>query len=193
MCFICDGGTLEELHRRIDDAIDGRGWFISAVEAGPGVPAWAYTIGLSERFGHPELVVVDPQCFACAADLINALAEDVARGVVHQAGDTVGGQGRLVARIGAVHPEEWNTDRFNGWLWYYEEKPWQPPPARALQVIWQSPGSGFQDEAWNDRWRSDCLTVPPAERASPSPALPARRRNRSERRALQRRRRRRHS
>lgn len=50
------------------------------------------------------------------------------------------------AHIGAVHPDEWNTDRFNGWLDYYESQPWASPPATALQIVWSVEHGNFQDE-----------------------------------------------
>lgn len=181
MCFLCDGGTLDELRRRIDDAIDDRGWFIQAVDAGGDAAGWAYTIGLAERFGHPELVVVDPHCVRCGGNLLNAVAQEVAEGAAFRPDDAVYLDGRSVARIAAVHAEEWATDRFNGWLVYYDAQPWASPPARALQVVWGVDGGGFQDGAWNVRWPSDCLATPPRDR--PSPWRPGHRLNRHARRA----------
>jgi hypothetical protein len=188
MCFLCDGGSFDELHRLIDDAIDEPGWFVQSIEAGPDVPPWAYTIGLSERFGHPELVVVDAHCFRCGANLLQAVADDVAAGVVYRPGSEVRHDGRVVARIGDVHADEWATDRFNGWLGYYDSKSWKPPRAQALQVVWSVQGVGLQDEAWNERWEMDCLATSPYERASTW--RPVRRANRRERRAMGRSRRR---
>jgi hypothetical protein len=58
MCIMCEGATLDECRFSIHGIIDRYGWFIQYVEVEPITLAWAYTIGLSARFGHPELVIV---------------------------------------------------------------------------------------------------------------------------------------
>lgn len=65
MCRMCDGATREEMRADLRRKIDTNGWAAQAVEPGNGFPGWVYTIGLMERFGHPEFVVV--ACDAVAA------------------------------------------------------------------------------------------------------------------------------
>jgi len=56
MCIICDGRSFEEAARGIDLSIRIYGWHLVMVDDAMG---WSYTIGLTETFNHPELVVVD--------------------------------------------------------------------------------------------------------------------------------------
>ena len=56
MCIMCDGSSYEEAMRSVDLSVRVHGWHLTAVEA---PMPWCYTIGLTETFDHPELVVVD--------------------------------------------------------------------------------------------------------------------------------------
>lgn len=57
MCIMCDGASLDEVRFGIHGIIDRYGWYIQGVEAPPGGRSWAYTIGLSAAFDHPELII----------------------------------------------------------------------------------------------------------------------------------------
>jgi hypothetical protein len=177
MCFLCDGGTVEELHRLIDECIDDPGWFVSGVEPSRHDPMWAYTIGLTASFDHPELVMVDSCCFPCAMTAINALGARIKAGErFGPDDDVIDDELECVMRIGSVHRAEWTTDRFNGWLDYYGTKPWQPPRREAVQVLWRTRGGVWQDDAGNARWPADCLALAPDERPRvlPGNLLPGR-------------------
>ena len=77
--IICDGASPEEARRRLATLVRRHGWAIQGVEAGPRSAPWAYTIGLSEMFGHPELVIAGVEGEVAAAGL-NELAERVRSG-----------------------------------------------------------------------------------------------------------------
>jgi len=57
----CDGYSDDEINRGIELSIITHGWYLLCV--GPGAHAggahWAYTIGLDQSFGLPELVATD--------------------------------------------------------------------------------------------------------------------------------------
>jgi hypothetical protein len=57
MCGLCDGASEDELHLELARIIDTYGWAIQGVEGTESCDSWAYTIGLVERYGQPELVV----------------------------------------------------------------------------------------------------------------------------------------
>src|SRR5690606_35727593 len=76
MCFICDGGTLDEALDRIGSRIETRGWTLLPVGEEP--PTWVYTIGLTDR-GHPELVMTDTK-IETAVDVLDHLARRVCAG-----------------------------------------------------------------------------------------------------------------
>src|SRR3546814_5333971 len=68
------------------------GWAVQGVEAST---PWTYTIGLTERFGHPELVLAGID-ISLAMNILNALADRVAGGEQLRPGGpnvTVGGTG----------------------------------------------------------------------------------------------------
>jgi hypothetical protein len=78
-------------------------------------------------------------------------------------------------RFGSVHPRQWQSDRFNGWLAYYELRPWAPQPD-ALQLIIRTNDGRWQDDDRNRRWRSERLDGLPH---APAPQPGRRRRRRS--------------
>ncbi len=52
------GSSLEDKHRKIEPAIQGQGWHITSVMAAEETSSSAYSTGLTECFGHPELLMV---------------------------------------------------------------------------------------------------------------------------------------
>lgn len=158
MCFVCDGGTIDEYNEIVSANIERAGWHLTGVEASDRTPGWVYTIGLIERFDHPELVVMGGCCMQCAAAQLNNLGRLIESGT-RMAVDTAvcdchpGGP----ARFGPVHPAQWN-DRLGTWVMYYQ--PLGLPFERsALQVINRAPSGRWQDELAS--WRSLRLDRPP--------------------------------
>src|SRR3546814_19040579 len=74
MCAICDGATYDEMLAGLHGVVERFGWAVQGVEAST---PWTYTIGLTERFGHPELVLVGID-ISLAMNILNALADRVA-------------------------------------------------------------------------------------------------------------------
>lgn len=55
MCLQCDGYSYEQAMLDLDLTIRVHGWsLISVTESQP----WSYTIGLTESYGHPELMMI---------------------------------------------------------------------------------------------------------------------------------------
>lgn len=76
MCEMCNGASYEEVLDDLDACVRRYGWAVQGVE---GRRPWAYTIGLAERFGHPELVLAGIAVPA-AVTALNALGTMVATG-----------------------------------------------------------------------------------------------------------------
>ena len=150
MCDTCP--PPDELYERIDRAIDERRWFMTGVGVGPPEHLkWLYTVGLSEQLDHPELLVVGVCCAPCGGNILNALAERVAAG---ERFDVPTAEPLTFDRGGLLHvrdvPEAcWASSWFAMWLGYYREKPYAPPPARAVQVL-------FTDDRGRFPWEPGC-------------------------------------
>jgi hypothetical protein len=135
MCVICDGATPDEFLFDLHGKIERYGWTCVAVEAGHDNPSWAYTIGLSDRFDHPELVMVGlppPDAYW----VLGQVARHVRDGAGVEVGERI-----LVPRagidvlVGDVDPDQWELGTFNQWLNYYGALGPPYPEQRAVQLI----------------------------------------------------------
>ena len=79
--------------------LDRDGWTIVAVDEGASGPAFAYTVGLSAKFGSPELCVAGLPSRA-AGELLRKLVEDVGAGRVQE--QTLSGGPGDLGRLGGV-------------------------------------------------------------------------------------------
>ncbi len=80
MCQRCNGLSDHEIFDDQLRMIDQYGYFVTGVaEHTPGKPCWLYTVGLVDRFAHPEILVVS--CDVQAAHrLIAGVVEEISRG-----------------------------------------------------------------------------------------------------------------
>lgn len=146
MCFMCDGGTTEDYDLAVTANIKDFGWHLTGVEQSARSPSWVYSIGLIERFDHPELIVTGICCMPCAAQGLNEIGTLIQEGSRFSTGDELaGGCPGGTARFGAVHPSHWTTDRFNAWVNHYGPQRQTLEPS-ALQVITRSLDGPWQDE-----------------------------------------------
>lgn len=72
MCMRCDGYSWEEIDRHHDLVIRVHGYLIQQVDD---VKPWTYTVGITESWGRPELLMVDVEP-EVQAMLIKAVADD---------------------------------------------------------------------------------------------------------------------
>ena len=77
-------------------------WALQGVEAGEHQRPWAYTIGLMQHFGHPELVITDG-AWRESAVILNQLGECVRQGDRFVPGMVVESDGSAI-ELGVVHP-----------------------------------------------------------------------------------------
>ena len=118
MCAICDGMSWEELERRMETAFSVFGWVWTGVEPEGSNPGWVYTVGLSESFGHPDILIRDgmfeAQCRALRY-LATAIAEAVTdvEGLVAAAG----------LRMSTIHAAELCSDTLVDWEHRYGRRP----------------------------------------------------------------------
>jgi hypothetical protein len=79
---MCEGATLDECRFAIHGIIDRYGWFIQYVEVDPITRAWAYTIGLSAGFEHPELIIAGVRPEGAAPGTQRHRGDDPGRGLL---------------------------------------------------------------------------------------------------------------
>jgi hypothetical protein len=133
MCDICNGMTYEESLRRMHEIVVARSWAIQGVEAsGYGRP-WAYTIGLTEHFAHPELVMTGSTWPEDVA-VLNELGDRIRAGEVFSAGAIVDCD-RGPAALGRVHPGHLLRGLCASWTSYYEWRGFAPGALEVLQVV----------------------------------------------------------
>jgi hypothetical protein len=162
MCYICDGGTEEEIQELIGFDIQFHGFHLQVVTGDRRRSNWAYTVGLLERFGHPELIVTGRACAHCLGLMLTDVGDRVSLGEHYVVGDETLSEGGAELRFGAVHPRQWSTDRFAVWHRHYARRPWPEPEPRALQLLWRNDEGIWQDSAGNPWWRRDRLDRPPS-------------------------------
>ena len=126
---------IDELLFDFHGRIERHGWMVMQVMGGGdrrGAP-WAYTIGLADRYGHPELTVVGLDHDSSEFHLQEA-ATRVARGEDLAAAPVVEFD-RVRMKVRPVHWQHWTTDRFAMWVNYYGALGRHPDP-RAVQLVW---------------------------------------------------------
>lgn len=137
MCAICDGMSREEMHAQTHQRIGRYGYTMLSIH---GPHPWTYTIGLSEKYEHPELIVTGLDDVS-AYGLIEAVADRILAGE-----RCVPSYERLIGdhpvRFGDVHPSQWSHGRFDGWKAYYGWLGHKPSTQEAVQIVWS-----------NDEWR----------------------------------------
>src|SRR5688572_17112612 len=139
---MCNCPTDEELFRSIDRWIDERRWQLIGVGFGehPSPTPWAYTIGLAEGFGHPELFIVGACCYSCSSSALDVLANRVAAGERFDEPSptpiaVVDELGGVEVHVRPVEGLALESDWFAMWHRYYWSKAYDPPPLSVIQVV----------------------------------------------------------
>ena len=126
------------------------GWHVVLVPPEPDAPGWAHSIGLWERYGHPELLVFGSEPRQLAA-LVNALGERVRHGRRFEAGTSEAGVlAELPFAFRAV-AGRWTHVFLGNAAWHYRSERFG-----ALQGFWP-------DRAGRFPWDPDCTPEVAAE------------------------------
>lgn len=140
----------DEIQARVRHDIDETGWHLVLIPPEEGTPGWAHTLGLWERYQHPEIIVFGPD-LERIGPLANHLGALV-RGGRHFEADTdedgILAENPLAFRSIAA---KWLPVFLGNAAWHYESE--QFP---ALQAFWPDPTGHFPWEPDADRsWRDD--------------------------------------
>lgn len=132
MCLQCDGYSFEQSMLALDLTIRTCGWQLTQVT---GTSPWSYTIGLTESYDHPELMV---------AGLELDMQSTVIRKIVDSIASTGNVDHAFLERQGVtlveVHPNHLAGDWFGTWSNFYGHR---PPPGSFRQIV--PPGDWFCD------------------------------------------------
>ena len=134
MCIMCDGASLDECRFNIHGIIDRYGWFIQYVEVNPVNKAWAYTIGLTAGFDHPELIVTGVD-METAGRTLNGIGEMIRAGERFTPDDCLVDPTGGHTHLSEVHPRHFERGVFAVWTDYYDCLGPPHPNAEALEVV----------------------------------------------------------
>ena len=140
----------DEVAERVRRDIDETGWHLVMIPPEHGTPGWAHTLGLWERYEHPEFVIFGPD-LESIGPLANRLGTLVRGGRQFAADTNEDGilQNHTIA-IRAVAPK-WVPVFLGNAAWHYERE-----DVPALQAFWPDPGGHFPWEGRADAsWRND--------------------------------------
>jgi hypothetical protein len=129
--------------------IDAPGWSVQCIEQSDEEPAFAYTVGLTKSFGHPELIVFGyPSRLSIA--VLNIAAERIRDGARFV--DGTSDADILVeyrVRFRAVRARESFTHYVGYALWYYEA---EQAPFGLLQLVWPDRDHNYPDSPDAPAW-----------------------------------------
>jgi hypothetical protein len=112
-------GQPDEIDLRVRADIERHGWHVVIVPPEKDSPGWAHTIGLCERYQHPELLVFGSEPRQLGV-LLNALGERVRGGKRFAAGDDADGiLAELPFAFRAVAPR-WTAVFLGNAAWHYQ-------------------------------------------------------------------------
>lgn len=132
MCMMCDGATRDEVRASLRQKIDTHGWTVQGVMPAGGLPGWLYTIGLTERFGHPELVLATCDPAAGQSLLVDLVAKVEAGGSLVDLDEVSLPEGSY--SIGPAHPAQLRAGLLAAWTDLYGSEGRYDLPLGALVV-----------------------------------------------------------
>jgi len=134
---------MTESEAKVGKDIEEHGWHVIKVQSKDSKPSFAYSIGLFQSFGHPEILIV-----GLAPDtmhrMINNIGSDVTQGKAYHDGDVSGeildGYECIFREVLSEHYRE-----LFGWaIWHYKGTEF-----RTLQCIWPDRNHRFP-------WEIEC-------------------------------------
>ncbi|HEU4431046.1 MAG TPA: DUF4262 domain-containing protein [Myxococcota bacterium] len=139
-----------DIDARVRADIARFGWHLVLIPPEHGAPGWVHTIGLEERFAHPELIAFGND-LSVLAPLLNALGERVREGSTLTADSEAHGvlEGLPVAFRSVA--SKWIEPFLGNAAWHYQRE-----TIPALQCFWPDPNGRFPWQAdFDPAWRED--------------------------------------
>ena len=136
----------DEVDARVQSDIQRHGWHVVLIPPEGDAPGWAHTIGLWERYRHPELLVFGSEPRQLAA-LLNALGERVRGGRRFAAGETEASLLQDLPFALRAVASRWTHVFLGNAAWHYQGEPFE-----ALQGFWPDRSGRFP-------WDASCASA----------------------------------
>ncbi len=142
----------EEMERHVRADIDRYGWHVAKIEGDDRVPPWAFTIGLGDTFGHPEVLAAGMQLAQLHA-VLNRVGDLLRAGNRFEPGQQVHNilEGFACA-FRAVAPC-WHQPFAGNAAWHHRDS-----GLELLQCFWPDPEGRFP---WDEGFPADLLPLQP--------------------------------
>jgi Domain of unknown function (DUF4262) len=143
------GRQLDESEQNVLNHVENYGWSVTSIRDEEGSPGWAFTVGLFENFGHPEITIfgVEPKA---RISILNWIGKTVSEGkafTVDREHDWVLNQHNCWSR--AVQ-KVWYKDLFGWAIWFYGGTDFPVVqclwPAKDGTYPWQESSSFFSSQ-----------------------------------------------
>jgi hypothetical protein len=145
--------TLDEqadIDARVRGDIARFGWHLVLIPPTADATGWVHTIGLHERFAHPELLVFGND-FSVLCPLLNAIGERIRAGARFEAGEELGGVVEGLPLAFREIAAKWIEPFLGNAAWHYQSE-----RVPALQVFWPDPAGAFPwQPACDPTWRAE--------------------------------------
>jgi hypothetical protein len=139
----------DDIEARVRGDIAEHGWHVVKVMGDDAAPAWAYTIGLHETAGHPELAMFGLPLDDLHAAL-NQMGALIRSGRVFEPGEHDGIFEGLPCAVRPVEPR-WMDVFFGNAAWHYKDA-----AVPLLQCFWPDAAGRFPwQDGFDASWRSD--------------------------------------
>jgi len=139
-----------DIDARVRGDIARFGWHLVMIPPTPDATGWVHTIGLDERFGHPELIVFGND-FSVLAPLLNAVGERIRGGARFEAGSELRGVLEGLPLAFRSVAAKWIEPFLGNAAWHYQRE-----TIPALQCFWPDPSGCFPWQPECDAsWRAD--------------------------------------
>jgi hypothetical protein len=139
-----------ELDARVQSDIARFGWHLVMIPPTRESPGWVHTIGLYERFAHPELIVFGND-FSVLSPLINAVGERIRAGARFESGSELHGVIEGLPLAFRSVAARWIEPFLGNAAWHYRRE-----TIPALQCFWPDPSGLFPWQPECDpSWRAD--------------------------------------
>ena len=145
---------LSDTDRELLRRLESHGWYVIKVGASDVEPAFAYSLGLYEKFRHPELILFGLD-LETMHQLINDAGEQISKGHQYESGQQYGDLLDDYPCAFRVVTREKYGRHLTYTQWFYNGSDFP-----ALQMVWPDMNSRFPwDTNFDERYRQDQLAL----------------------------------